>query len=259
MEFGYGFVTAQRSPSSQQSYTDVYEDAIRLVRVAKESGYDAIWVSEHHGFEDGYSPSVLPSLPHSPGKLRRLTSELESHSPPYTSPSDWPKTPRRLISCRVAIFVSGSRTATSNTNSRRSMSRLWTVPRVEDAVAVCRRGWSGDRFDYDGYRTDFDAVRVQPTPAQEGGPPILLGGVSEPAVRRAGRLADGYLGIVYHGDAWAGPFTVRQFRQNVAYIRDERGELGNFTLAIIQYANVTGTDDEAWESLLPHLAYLEGQ
>ena len=34
---------------------------------------------------------------------------------------------------------------------------------------------------------------VRPLPARPGGPPIWIGGLSEPAIRRAGRLADGFM------------------------------------------------------------------
>jgi alkanesulfonate monooxygenase SsuD/methylene tetrahydromethanopterin reductase-like flavin-dependent oxidoreductase (luciferase family) len=36
-------------------------------------------------------------------------------------------------------------------------------------------------------------VQITPKPAREGGPQIFLGGSVEPAIRRAGRVADGYI------------------------------------------------------------------
>src|SRR6202035_301081 len=57
--------------------------------------------------------------------------------------------------------------------------------RVEEAVAVLRASWTGEPFEYRG-RT----VRVTPTPHRAGGPPILLGGASPAAARRAARIGD---------------------------------------------------------------------
>jgi hypothetical protein len=68
--------------------------------------------------------------------------------------------------------------------------------RVREAVRTLRQAWTGEPFEFRGRR-----VRVQPTPAQPGGPPILLGGSSEAAARRAARIADGFIPSVQ--DCWA--------------------------------------------------------
>jgi alkanesulfonate monooxygenase SsuD/methylene tetrahydromethanopterin reductase-like flavin-dependent oxidoreductase (luciferase family) len=60
--------------------------------------------------------------------------------------------------------------------------------RVREMVATLRSAWTGEPFEYRG-RT----VQVLPTPFQDGGPRIVLGGSSEAAARRAARIADGFL------------------------------------------------------------------
>jgi probable F420-dependent oxidoreductase len=67
------------------------------------------------------------------------------------------------------------------------------VRRTVDAVEVLRRAWTGERFSYEGRVHSYDQVKVTPRPAQEPGVPIYLGGFSEKAVRRAGRLGDGFI------------------------------------------------------------------
>lgn len=258
MEFGYGLVTAQRPPASSQSYAEVYEDAIRIAGVAEESGFDTVWTSEHHGFEDGYAPSVFPLS----AALARETETIDIGTGVALAPL---YQPLRLAEDAATVdLLSGGRFRLGMANGyvehefeAFDVPLADRAPRVEDAIEVCQRGWTGEPFDYDGYRVNLDGVRIQPTPAQDDGPPIILGGVAEAAVRRAGRLADSYFGIIYHGDDWGGPFTVEQFRRNVETVREERGDLNRFTPAVVQYANVADTDDEAWETLLPHLAYLE--
>ena len=65
--------------------------------------------------------------------------------------------------------------------------------RTEETIEVLRRAWTGRRFSFEGDLLHYDSVRVTPAPARAGGPPVFLGGYDRRAVRRAGRLADGYI------------------------------------------------------------------
>lgn len=67
------------------------------------------------------------------------------------------------------------------------------LARTVDTVEILRRAWTGERFSYEGRAFRYDRVRVTPPPAQPGGPPILLGGYVDAALRRAGALGDGYI------------------------------------------------------------------
>jgi alkanesulfonate monooxygenase SsuD/methylene tetrahydromethanopterin reductase-like flavin-dependent oxidoreductase (luciferase family) len=60
--------------------------------------------------------------------------------------------------------------------------------RVTEMVSTLKAAFAGQPFDYRG-RT----VRVTPSPSRPGGPAVFLGGSSEPAARRAARIADGFL------------------------------------------------------------------
>ncbi len=65
--------------------------------------------------------------------------------------------------------------------------------RADEYVPLLRRLWSDDVVDHDGEFYRVPASRMDPKPTQVGGPPILLGGAAEPALRRAGRIADGWI------------------------------------------------------------------
>jgi len=64
--------------------------------------------------------------------------------------------------------------------------------RAEDYVAALRALWTGSG----GYHGSFFRIppgRQDPPPVQRPGPPILLGGMSEAAMERAGRIGDGWV------------------------------------------------------------------
>jgi probable F420-dependent oxidoreductase len=64
--------------------------------------------------------------------------------------------------------------------------------RAEEYVAALRALWSTDRG-YHGSFYDIPPGRQDPPPVQRPGPPILLGGMSEAAMERAGRIGDGWV------------------------------------------------------------------
>jgi alkanesulfonate monooxygenase SsuD/methylene tetrahydromethanopterin reductase-like flavin-dependent oxidoreductase (luciferase family) len=65
--------------------------------------------------------------------------------------------------------------------------------RTEETVEILRRYFSGERFSYEGELFRLEDVWIDPPPARPGGPPIWLAGRREHTIRRAGRLADGWL------------------------------------------------------------------
>jgi probable F420-dependent oxidoreductase len=65
------------------------------------------------------------------------------------------------------------------------------VDRTEEHVAALRTLWSQDET-FDGKFTSFSRARSNPKPVQEGGVPIVVGGHTTAAARRAGRIGDGF-------------------------------------------------------------------
>ena len=77
-------------------------------------------------------------------------------------------------------------TATGASTARRAA-------RTEEYLRVLRTLWADDVSAYEGEFYTVPPSRMHPRPVQAGGPPVLLGGSVEPALRRAGRLAAGWI------------------------------------------------------------------
>jgi probable F420-dependent oxidoreductase len=66
--------------------------------------------------------------------------------------------------------------------------------RLDEAIGVCRRLWAEPEVEHHGEFFDFDRVAFEPKPVQRP-VPVLIGGESGAALRRAERLGDGWLGM----------------------------------------------------------------
>ncbi len=64
--------------------------------------------------------------------------------------------------------------------------------RTDEAIEALRAAWTQNPATYEGEFYKFKDVHVLPQPVQEGGVPIVIGGHTAPAARRAGRLGDGF-------------------------------------------------------------------
>jgi probable F420-dependent oxidoreductase len=67
--------------------------------------------------------------------------------------------------------------------------------RMDEAIQLIRLYWAESSVTFQGRFYRCEAMAVDPPPIQPGGPPIWLGGGSEPALKRIGRLGDGWLAV----------------------------------------------------------------
>jgi len=67
--------------------------------------------------------------------------------------------------------------------------------RTDEIIEILRRLWSEEVIEQHGEHFDFEPVMFEPKPVQREGIPIEVGGSSPPALRRAGRLGDGWIEI----------------------------------------------------------------
>ena len=59
----FGLLLAFRSPKQwSRPFNEIYAEHIEQAVYAEGLGYDTIWTTEHHFAEDGWAPSLLPSL-----------------------------------------------------------------------------------------------------------------------------------------------------------------------------------------------------
>ncbi len=97
--------------------------------------------------------------------------------------------------------------------------------RTEEYLTVLRTLWAGHNDDFHGEFYEIPAGRQAPSPVQRPGPPILLGGMSAPAMDRAARIADGWV--------TSSRADLRQVQEAAAIIQDKAAEAGREPLRIV--------------------------
>ena len=67
--------------------------------------------------------------------------------------------------------------------------------RTDEYVAAMRALWNQEQPSFHGRFVQFNAIQAMPRPVQEGGPPIVVGGASDAALRRSVDYAQGWYGF----------------------------------------------------------------
>jgi probable F420-dependent oxidoreductase len=90
--------------------------------------------------------------------------------------------------------------------------------RADEFIGVLKKLWTDKLVSHDGEFYQVPGMRAEPKPVQRPHPPILLGGTSDPALRRAGRLCDGWVS--------SSRADLRRLGESVAVVRAAAREAG---------------------------------
>jgi probable F420-dependent oxidoreductase len=127
------------------------------------------------------------------------------------------------------------------------------VRRMIETVEAMRAFWSQEEASFEGELLQFSGVQVQPKPAQDR-LPIWFGGAHPNAIRRAARLADGWIG--------AGSQATSAVLEQIALLREELERRGRepsaFPIAKRVYIAVEDDEQTARDKLTPILDGMYG-
>lgn len=126
--------------------------------------------------------------------------------------------------------------------------------RAREAIRALRALWTEEVPSFAGRYVRFDAVRFEPKPVQRPHPPILIGGETEAALRRAAELGEGWYGVGHAPDSAARQVArIAELRAAAGraelpfdYTVSHRGELTRDDLARYADAGVTRVVSLPW-------------
>lgn len=241
MQIGYGLITAQHHPADPRPMADLYREAVEYGVLAEAAGLDSYWTSEHHFVDDGYMPSQLPVLAAVAARTERIRLGTGVLLAPLFDPLHVAED-----AATVDLLSGGRLILGVGLGWRDEEFEGFGVPmrqrpgRTEGLIATLRQAWGDGRTTGDGRYFTYPGLNVTPKPVRGAGTPIWIGGGGEPAVRRAGRIADGYLG------SGASPTALAE---RVGWVRDEAVAAGRDPDAIevgVHRVAFAWRDGDAW-------------
>lgn len=188
------------------------EEMMELAKLADELGFDGLMGADH-----GFIPqSMVADYPYTEDGKPPITGDMAYPEVWTTIAAMSAVTKRIRFSC--AVYVLPLRNPieiakATGTIARISNNRLvlgagvgWMKEefdvygvdfktrgkRMNETIEVLNKLWDGGYVEHHGEFFDFDPLQIAPAPTQRI--PIWLGGASAPALRRAGRYAQGWIG-----------------------------------------------------------------
>jgi len=170
----------------------LYAQCLDQIVGAEQLGFDSIWMTEHHFCDDGYTPSPLVMAGAIGARTRRMRIGTNLMILPLHNPVRIAEDAATLSLLTGGRFDLGVGIGYRELEFREFGRELKQRPSLmEEGFAIIRKAWAGERLNFEGKRFKVGDVRI--TPAPEHAPRLFLGGMAEPAIDRAARIADGFL------------------------------------------------------------------
>ena len=204
MKFGLRYCNTGR-------YVDPAE-AVELILAAEEAGFESAWTVEHTVIPENYQSAYpysedgkmaggqddvpLPDPLIWMAYVAAVTSKIKLATGILILPQHNPVITAKQIA--TLDMMSGGRVLLGiGVGWMREEFEALGAPfedrgaRTDDYVAAMRALWSQEKATHHGEYANFENIYCRPQPI-DGAVPIIVGGHSRPAARRAGRLGNGY-------------------------------------------------------------------
>ncbi|MFP5579836.1 MAG: TIGR03619 family F420-dependent LLM class oxidoreductase [Acidimicrobiia bacterium] len=224
---------------------------VRFARRAEELGCASLWTFQRllHPVGSDLGPGhrsvhdPIPVLALVAGHTERIGLGTATVCAPYTAPALLASSMASLdvlSSGRLTVGLGMGWLPEEHIAAGAAMTQRGE--RFEEYLGCLRALWTDDPVEFSGDFYRVPRSHVGPTVVQRPHPPILLGGSAEPALRRAGRLAQGWI-----ASSGADPSSLRA---SVEVVRAGAREAGRDPAALRILARVAGTGSDPSRSSL---------
>jgi len=191
----FGLYSSIANPPRGEHLDRCIDEVIAEAQLAEACGFDSCFFGEHHQDQDGFLPSPLIVATAVAARTTRLRVGTSVILLPLHHPV-------RVAEDVITLdLVSRGRVVLGvGIGYQPADFRAFAVPmehrmeRFEESLDILRLCWAGEPFSFRGKHYTLEDVRIRPRPFQRPGPPLWIGASVPAAARRAGRVADGFVG-----------------------------------------------------------------
>lgn len=115
---------------------------------------------------------------------------------------------------------------------------------LDEAIVICKKLWTQDRTEFAGRHYRFEPVVFYPKPLQPNGVPIVVGGESKAALRRAATLADGWMSMFPQT-----PSSIIPFLDEIRRLESEAGRKPGSVTVTVLTDRTTPDDAKEWQQI----------
>jgi alkanesulfonate monooxygenase SsuD/methylene tetrahydromethanopterin reductase-like flavin-dependent oxidoreductase (luciferase family) len=185
MAVKFGLLFRPQDPPDARNLRRRWEDLLEAAVLAEESGFDGVFLPEHHMQADGYLPAPLIGASAIAARTRRVDIGTTIFLLPLYHPVHVAEEAAMLDVISQGRFILGCGMANFEPEfDLYGIPKRQQVSRFEEGIELIQRLWAGEELDFDGRRFQVKG-RISPLP---GNPRMWLGAQSDVGARRAGRL-----------------------------------------------------------------------
>jgi probable F420-dependent oxidoreductase len=191
----FGLYSSIANPPRGEHLDRAIDEVVAEAQLAEASGFDSCFFGEHHQDRDGFLPSPLIVATAVAAHTRRLRVGTSVILLPLHHPV---RIAEDVIT--LDLVSKGRVTLGVGVGYQPEDFRAFGVPmdervgRFEEGLEIIRRCWSGEPFTFRGTHFTLEDVQIRPRPYQQPAPPLWIGASVPAAIRRAGLLADAFVG-----------------------------------------------------------------
>jgi probable F420-dependent oxidoreductase len=191
----FGLYSSIASPPRGDHLDRAIDEVIAEAQLAEASGFDSCFFGEHHQDRDGFLPSPLIVATAVAAHTRRLNVGTSVILLPLYHPVHVAEDVITLDLVSKGRVILGVGIGYQPADFRAfAVAMEDRVTLFEESVEILRQCWAGEPFSFRGKHYTLEDVQIRPRPYQRPSPPLWFGASVPAAARRAGRLADAFVG-----------------------------------------------------------------